>query len=86
MRVRKRSGMKTLRRSVLLAMGLFALVAALWAAIGYRYGHEHPWTNAAKFGGVALAIGWALVAIAVGIKYSRLVARRRRIDAVDDRP
>lgn len=58
-------------------MGMFVVVGALWAAIGYVYSDKSV-ASAAVWGGIVVGVGWFVVACAVSIKYLRIMARRRR--------
>jgi hypothetical protein len=61
-------------RSAGAAVGMFVVVGALWAVVGYVYTHHVA--SALLWGGVVTAAGSAAVAVALCTKYIRL--RRRR--------
>ncbi|WP_236077484.1 hypothetical protein [Rhodococcus sp. P1Y] len=64
-------------RAVLAAMGLFAVVAAIWAGVGYVYADHGKAASATTVGLCVLSVGWLAVLGAVAVKFLRLKARRR---------
>lgn len=70
-------------RAVLAAMCLFAVVAAIWAGVGYAYADNGKAAAATTVGLCVLAVGWLGVLVAVAIKILRLRARRRK-STLDD--
>lgn len=64
-------------RAVLAAMGLFAVVAAIWAGVGYVYADDQKAESATTIGLCVLAAGWLAILGAVAVKFLRLRARRR---------
>lgn len=64
-------------RAVLAAMALFAVVAAIWAGVGYVYADHGKAASATTVGLCVLGVGWLAVLGAVAIKFLRLRARRR---------
>jgi hypothetical protein len=64
-------------RAVVAAMSLFAVVACIWAAVGYVYADDRKAASATTVGLAVLAVGWLAVLLAVSIKFARLRARRR---------
>ena len=71
--------------SMIAMMAIIAFVALIWGTVGYVYADEHPLRRAAFVGGGVLISGWLIVLAAVGIKISRLKARRRASNSDDDR-
>lgn len=65
-------------RAVVAAMGLFVVVAAIWAGVGYVYADDHKTMSATTVGLCVLAAGWLVILGAFGIKFGRLRARRRK--------
>lgn len=70
-------------RAVLAAMCLFAVVAAIWAGVGFVYADNGKAAAAMTIGLCVLAVGWLGVFVAVAIKFLRLRARRRK-STLDD--
>ncbi|MCJ0890896.1 hypothetical protein MTX35_23345 [Rhodococcus sp. ARC_M12] len=70
--------------SMIWMMAIIAFVALIWGTVGYVYADEHPLRRAAFVGGGVLISGWLIVLAAVGIKISRLKARRRASNSDDD--
>lgn len=70
--------------SMLWMMAIIALIALIWGTVGYVYADEHPLRRAAFVGGGVLISGWLIVLAAVGIKISRLKARRRASNSEND--
>ncbi|OZC44329.1 hypothetical protein CHX23_00700 [Rhodococcoides fascians] len=64
--------------SMMWMMAIIAFVALLWGTVGYVYADTHPLQRAAFVGGGVLIAGWLILFAAVGIKISRLKARRRQ--------
>ncbi|MET0199657.1 MULTISPECIES: hypothetical protein [Nocardiaceae] len=64
-------------RAVMAAMGLFVVVAAIWAGVGYVYADDRKAASATTVGLCVLGVGWLLVALAVTIKLVRLKLRRK---------
>lgn len=58
-------------------MGLFAVVACIWAGVGYVYADDEKAASATTVGLCVLAVGWLAVFAAVAVKFIRLRARRR---------
>ncbi|MGA9870115.1 MAG: hypothetical protein WBQ44_03055 [Rhodococcus sp. (in: high G+C Gram-positive bacteria)] len=59
------------------ALCLFAVVAMIWAGVGYVYADHDRVASATKVGLLVLGVGWLAVLGAAGAKFLRLRARRR---------
>ncbi|MFY2787033.1 hypothetical protein [Rhodococcus sp. KRD162] len=70
--------------SMICMMAIIAFIALLWGTVGYVYADNHPLRHAAFVGGGVLTAGWLIVLAAVGIKISRLKARRRKSNSDDE--
>ena len=65
-------------QAVVAALCLFAVVAAIWAGVGYVYADSGKAASATTVGLTVLGIGWMAVLLALSIKLIRLRIRRRQ--------